>query len=114
MGAAYVVGPTPTDAWAESANCVAAWTSGGWRFVAPTDGLAFQIKSNGLQIVFRDGAWDMGNLRASAVIVDDQQVVGGRAAAIASPSGGTTVDSEARAAVDAILAALRQHGLIDV
>jgi hypothetical protein len=46
------------------------------------------------------------------VKVGGQQVVGSQAAAIASPSGGATVDAEARTAIDAILAALRAHGLI--
>jgi hypothetical protein len=40
-------------------------------------------------------------------------VVGSRATAIADPGGGSTVDSQARTAVGQILAALRQHGLIE-
>jgi hypothetical protein len=39
-------------------------------------------------------------------------VVRPRADAIASPSGGTTVDAEARNSIDEILATLRQNGLI--
>lgn len=35
-----------------------------------------------------------------------------RADAITSPSGGTTVDAEARGAIDQILTTMRQHGLI--
>jgi hypothetical protein len=35
-----------------------------------------------------------------------------RADAIVSPSGGTTVDTQARAAIDQILTTLREHGLI--
>ena len=41
------------------------------------------------------------------------QVAGTRSAAINSPTGGSTADSEARAAIDEILTALRHHGLID-
>jgi len=40
------------------------------------------------------------------------QVVGPQEAAIAAPSGGSAVDVEARAALGAILDALRGHGLI--
>jgi hypothetical protein len=54
------------------------------------------------------------SIRGDAVMIGDQQVVGSRAAAIASPAGGATVDSEARVAVDAILGALREHGLIEI
>lgn len=37
---------------------------------------------------------------------------GSQSAAIADPSGGATVDAEARAAIDDILAALRNVGII--
>jgi hypothetical protein len=47
------------------------------------------------------------------VIVDGQQVVGSRASAISQPSGGSTIDSEARATIGQILTALRTHGLIE-
>jgi len=39
--------------------------------------------------------------------------VSARAAAIASPSGGTMVDTQARSTIDLILTTLRQHALID-
>jgi hypothetical protein len=53
-------------------------------------------------------------LRGSALLLDGLQVVGGRGPAIASPTGGMTMDSEARSTIDAVLAALRQHGLIEM
>lgn len=40
------------------------------------------------------------------------KVVGARQAAIASPSGGATVDSQSRAAISAIISAMQAHGLI--
>jgi hypothetical protein len=49
-----------------------------------------------------------------ALLLDGVQVVGTRASAIASPAGGTTVDSEARATIGQLLEALRQHGLIEM
>jgi hypothetical protein len=61
---------------------------------------------------YRAGAWELGQIRGSARVLGGQQVVGSRSGAIASPTGGTSVDSQARAAIDAILSALRQHGLI--
>jgi hypothetical protein len=52
-------------------------------------------------------------VRANAILIEDQQVLASRAAAIASPSGGASPDAEARAAIDSILEALRHHGLIE-
>jgi hypothetical protein len=52
-------------------------------------------------------------LRGSAVVLDGNQVVGTRRPAIASPSGGTTTDVEARAVIEQLLSAMRQHGLIE-
>ena len=112
LGAAYIVASGATGAWAGKSQCVAAWTSGGWRFIAPMEGMSLYERGSGTWAVYRSGGWEMGNLRASALLVDGVQVVGSRAAAIGSPTGGSTVDSEARAALDAILAALREHGLI--
>jgi hypothetical protein len=74
--------------------------------------MSFYVRSDGTTAAFRAGSWELGKVRASSLIIAGQQVVGSQAAAIASASGGTTVDSEARAVLDQILAALRQHGLI--
>jgi HK97 family phage major capsid protein len=50
--------------------------------------------------------------RADRLLVGGQQVVGARGAAIPAPTGGSTIDAEARSAIGNILAALRNHGLI--
>jgi hypothetical protein len=54
----------------------------------------------------------IGDLSGSQVTVSGVKVVGARAAAIAAPAAGATVDAEARATLGLILAALRGHGLI--
>ena len=113
LGACYIVEAAATDAWAGKDGCIAGWTSGGWRFVEPLEGMRFLVRTTGIDAMFRDGAWELGAVRGSALLIGDRQVVGDRVAAIASPSGGTTIDAEARAAVSAILAALRTHGLIE-
>jgi len=114
LGASYIVAEDATDAWAGKSQCVTGWTSGGWRFIEPVEGMRMYVRSTGTWAAFRNGAWEMGQIRAAAVVIGDEQVVGSRAAAIASPSGGVTIDGEARAAIDAILEALRQHGLIAI
>jgi hypothetical protein len=113
VGACYIVGTAPTGAWASSAQYLVAFTSGGWRFVPPFEGAIAYVRSTGTCAAYRAGAWEIGVLRGTNVVIGGQQVVAGRAAAIASVSGGTIVDIQARSVIDQILAAMRQHGLIE-
>ena len=113
IGSCYIVGAGPSGDWAGRAQQLAAFTSGGWRFIAPRDGMNALVKSSGSIAVYRSGAWEIGTLRGTAVAIGGQQVVGARGAAIAAASGGITTDVEARAAIGLILAAMREHGLIE-
>lgn len=113
LGACYIVANGATDAWAGKADCIATWTSGGWRFIFPRDGMILFERTSGVWAVFRNGAWELGILSGTSLEIGGQQVVSSRAAAIASPAGGAVVDAEARQAVAGILGALRQHGLIE-
>ena len=113
LGAAYIVGASPTGAWAGKPQAVAAYTSGGWRFVAPVEGMRLHVKSTSVWSLYRAGDWEVGAVRGAKVLIGGEQVVGARQSAIASPVGGSTADSEARAAVDQILSAMRAHGLIE-
>jgi hypothetical protein len=112
-GDGYIVGTSPTGAWAGKPQYLATFTSGGWRFVAPIEGMSVYTKSIGCLATYRLGNWEIGTLRGSKLVLGGQQVVGVRTAAISSASGGTTIDVQARTVIDQILAALRQHGLID-
>jgi len=113
VGACYLVGTAATDAWAGRAGSIAAWTSGGWRFEPPTDGMTLYERTTGTYAVYRNGAWELGMVRGSALVIGGEQVVGQRTTAIASPTGGTVIDVEGRVAIAAILDALRLHGLIE-
>jgi hypothetical protein len=112
IGACYIVATSPTGAWAGKALNLAAFTAGGWRFVAPVEGTTAYVRSLSVWASFRGGAWELGFVRGSNVTIGGLQVVGPRASAIVAPSGGSVVDTEARSAVGQILTALRQHGLI--
>lgn len=113
-GQCYIVGPTPTGAWSGKAQAVTGYTSGGWRFVEPVEGMSVYVNADGIVATFRQGAWEMGVVRGSSVVIAGDQVIGPRLPGIAPASGGSTVDAEARSAISAVLAALRQHGLIEV
>lgn len=113
VGTCYLVGASPSGDWAGKPQTVAGYTSGGWRFIEPVEGLSVYVKSSGQVATYRSGAWEFGILRAVSVQVDGQQVVGSRAAAIVPPTGGTLIDIEARSTIEIILGALRHHGLIE-
>lgn len=91
-GQAWIVGDAPEGLWRRHPGALAGWMTGGWRFVAPREGV--QVRTiEGMLAVRRGDGWQRG-------------------AAIAPPAGGAVVDAEARATLAAILAALRTHGLV--
>ena len=114
IGSCYIVGPSPTGAWAGKSQFVAGYSAGGWRFIAPIEGMSAYVRTSGTWANYRSGAWEIGTSRGSSVVIGGEQVVGGRNAPISSPVGGTVIDGEARTAIDGILSALRDHGLIAV
>ena len=112
IGQSWIVGASPSGAWSGKADHVAGWTSGGWRFVAPREGMVLWSIADALFVRRTSSAWVVGAETASTMSIGGQQVVGPRSAAIADPSGGTSIDAESRIAIGAILSALRTHGLI--
>jgi hypothetical protein len=111
-GQCWITGATPTGAWAGQAGTIAAWTDGGWRFVAPVPGMTVWLVSAGVYARFDGAAWQTGRLIADALVIGGDQVVASRQSAIADPAGGATIDAESRTTLSAILGALRAHGLI--
>ncbi|MBA2932992.1 DUF2793 domain-containing protein [Sphingomonas sp. CGMCC 1.13654] len=113
-GQCWVIGDAPSGGWAGQGLSLAAWTEDGWRFVAPRAGMRVWSLSDSLGATFDGAAWTLGALHARNLIVGGVPVVGAQQSAIVDPSGGTAPDPQARAAISAILAALRAHGLIAV
>jgi hypothetical protein len=112
VGSAWIVGTAPTGGWVGQARAIAGWTSGGWRFVAPRDGMTVWSVADGQAARFGGGAWTIGVLAGSRVSIGGVDVVGARRAAVPDPAGGSVVDIQARATISAILGVLRGHGLI--
>ncbi|MBN8808754.1 MAG: DUF2793 domain-containing protein [Sphingomonas sp.] len=92
VGQCWIVGAGPTGVWAGMPHRLAGWTDGGWRFVDPVEGMAAWVAGTNFLARYVGGAWRP-------------------ATAIAAPSGGATVDAEARAAIAAMLGMLRDQGL---
>lgn len=113
IGESWIVGPAPTGDWNGQAGDIAIRTEGGWRFIPPVAGMKAWLAPAGSWVWHDGDAWRAAPLPTFGIMVAGQQVVGERAEAIAAPSGGITVDTQARAVIDAILAALGNHGLIE-
>ena len=90
-GSNWLVAVSPTGAWAGQAGKIACRQAGNWLFVTPRDGMTLLNRTNGQQRRYF-ASW----LAPSAP---------------AAPSGGSTVDAEARTAIAALVTALRTAGV---
>ncbi|MBX3562450.1 MAG: DUF2793 domain-containing protein [Sphingomonas sp.] len=112
-GESWIVGAGAGGAWADRQDTIATWTGGGWRFTGPTPGLVAWDKHAAFWRYWTGAAWSDGGLPAASINIAGLQVIGPRLAEVPNPSGGTTIDAEARAAIDAVIATLKSHGLIE-
>ena len=112
-GQCWIVGTAPTGSWTGQAASLAGWTEGGWRFVAPVEGMAVWNLAAGLPVCWISGGWVQGDVIGKRLLIKGKQTVGPRQSAIAEPVGGSTIDMESRAAIREILAALAGHGLVE-
>jgi len=112
-GQCWIVAGGASGEWAGQEGRLALHTAGGWRFLAPVVGMAVWDKAAGHARLWTGSNWSDGKLPVAGLTVAGQQVVGGRLGPIASPSGGTTIDAEARAAIASLIVALKSHGLTD-
>ncbi|MBO9498719.1 MAG: DUF2793 domain-containing protein [Novosphingobium sp.] len=92
-GDCWLVGTSPSGAWADHAGELASFTLGIWLFLEPRDGMRVMNRSTGQTRLRRYGGW------ASA-------------GTPATPSGGSTVDAEARSAIAGLIAALSDSGIL--
>lgn len=113
LGRCWILGATPTGAWAGRAQALATWTEGGWRFRPPVAGMRAVLRATREPVEWDGIRWREGEIVGARVMVGGQQVVGARGESIAAPAGGAVVDAEARATIAMVLGALRNHGLTD-
>jgi hypothetical protein len=78
--------------WADNAGELASLQAGNWLFIEPRDGMRLLDRSSGQIMLYRDG-WTA----ASVPTV---------------PSGGTTIDDEARTAIAELVEAMVNAGIL--
>lgn len=111
-GQCWIVAAPADGAWAGRAGQIAQWTAGGWRFSVPAEGWRCHVRDRGGEMVHDGSGWMGSAVRADGFYVGGVRVLAARQGAISDPAGGASADAEARAAIGAILAVLRLHGLI--
>jgi hypothetical protein len=92
-GLCWLIGSAPTGQWDGRTGQIARWSGGSWRYISPVDGMTVWLASGSKRLFYIAGTWVSPN-------------------AISSPFGGAVIDLEARSAVEAILAHLRQISYI--
>lgn len=91
-GKSWLVASSPSGDWAGRASQIASRQSGNWLFTAPLPGMRLLNKTTGQEIRFVT-QWNAP-------------------AKPAAPTGGTTVDAEARTAIAALIAVMVSSGII--
>jgi hypothetical protein len=90
-GMCWLVGQEPSGAWTGAAGALAVFQAGDWQLAKPVAGMRVLNLATG-QFLHYFGGWQ-------------------KAATIEEPSGGLNVDSHARAAIGALISALRAAGI---
>ncbi len=90
-GTNWLIGASATGAWAGQDGKIACRQAGNWLFVTASDGMRVLDRSTGQERFYR-GGWELP-------------------AVPNAPSGGSTVDAEARTAISGLINALRQAGI---
>ncbi|MEQ1496364.1 MAG: DUF2793 domain-containing protein [Novosphingobium sp.] len=91
-GQSWLIGASPTGEWSGHEGQMALRQFGNWLFAAPVSGIRLLDKSTGQERRYLT-SWQAP-------------------AKPAAPSGGTTIDAEARAAINLIIAALVTSGIV--
>lgn len=91
-GACYRVTTPATGAWAGKEHQLAVFIGGTWRFLAPAPGWLLFDRAAGRLVIYRT-QWEPAEV-------------------VAVPGGGTVIDIEARAALTALITALRTMGVL--
>lgn len=91
-GMNWCVAPGATGDWSGQVGKIACRQSGGWLFVTPRDGMHVFDRSSGRTLLYAAG-WQIPS-------------------PVTPPTGGTTIDTEARKAVNQLINALKLAGIL--
>ena len=90
-GQCFLIAETAGGIWTGLDGNIAGWIAGEWVNAVPSEGMQLHDLSTSTMLTYK-GGWQ-------------------RSTPIAEPSGGNTIDAEARSAIAALIATMRQHGV---
>jgi len=91
-GTNWLIATGATGAWAGMDGALACLQSGNWIFITPRDGMTLLNRATGQNIHFA-GSWQVPGL-------------------VANPTGGATIDTQARTTLGNLIAALQTAGIL--
>jgi Protein of unknown function (DUF2793) len=91
LGKCWLVDDGASGDWSGRSGQIAIWVGADWRYAGPTEGMRVRSRASESDLVYVSGNWIS-------------------APAIADPSGGPTVDAEARIAIKQLLDHFRTIG----
>lgn len=90
-GQCFLIAETTVGIWTGLDGNIAGWIAGEWVYAVTSEGMQLHDLSTSTMLTYK-GGWQ-------------------RSAPIAEPSGGDTIDAEARSAIAALIATMRQPGV---
>ena len=109
-GFCHIVPISGGSAWGHPAGTLMYWEDSGWLAASPRDGQVVLVDDEDVMLV-RKGDWQ-AKLPTLGLSINGRTLLAATPAMITLPSGGGTVDSEARATLATLLTALQQQGII--
>ena len=113
QGQMWIVAAEGAGDWQGEDYKIAYFSQGSWNFFTPFEGQSVWMKSPKYHAIYTGGSWEYGIMRGNEIRIWGLKTLANRGNAISDVSGGSNIDIEARAAVNALLSLCRTHGLLE-
>ncbi len=110
IGDVQIVPATGAAAWGQPAGTLMHWQGDGWLPEGPRDGQMVLVADENVMLVHRGGWQDLWPV--AGLTVGGRALLAAPAVAMLPPTGGGTVDAQARAAIADLIVILQQQGIL--
>jgi hypothetical protein len=111
IGDVHIVPSAGASAWGQPAGTLMHWQDAGWLPLHPRDGQIVLVADENIVLVHR-GGWQE-DWPVAGLAVGGRTLLSAPPAVIVPPSGGSTVDAQARSAIGDLILILQQQGLLN-